>query len=111
MTHYCRHLSSIILNSPCENENQSLESLAEFLREIEPSFHANNLMQIIIGTFHANNRTSNASKNSSVLKRIELDRKKTEIQSLKSIAHARKSKVEAEARKAQAEAETRKAPA
>ena len=32
MTHYCAHLSSITLNSLCENENQTLESLADFLR-------------------------------------------------------------------------------
>ena len=31
MTHYCGHLSAILLNSPCENKNQCLESLAEFL--------------------------------------------------------------------------------
>ena len=36
MIHNCGHLSSIISNNPCENENQSLESLAEFLLEIEP---------------------------------------------------------------------------
>ena len=27
---YCGHLSSIILNSPCENENQCLESLSSW---------------------------------------------------------------------------------
>ena len=32
MTHYCGHLSSITLNSPCEKENQTLESFADFLR-------------------------------------------------------------------------------
>ena len=32
MTHYCWHLSSITLNSPCEKENQPLESFADFLR-------------------------------------------------------------------------------
>ena len=37
MTHYCGHLSLIILNSPCENKNQLLESLAEFLQEIQKS--------------------------------------------------------------------------
>ena len=33
MTHYCRHLSSITFNSPCEKENQTLESLPDFLWE------------------------------------------------------------------------------
>ena len=32
MTHYCGHLSSITLNSPCEKENQTLESFADFWR-------------------------------------------------------------------------------
>ena len=32
MTHYCGHLSSITLNSSCEKENQTLESLPDFLR-------------------------------------------------------------------------------
>ena len=32
MTHYCGHLSSITLNSPSEKENQTLESLPDFLR-------------------------------------------------------------------------------
>ena len=30
MTHYCGHLPSITLNSPCEKENQTLESFADF---------------------------------------------------------------------------------
>ena len=32
MTHYFRHLSSITLNSPCEKENQTLESFVDFLQ-------------------------------------------------------------------------------
>ena len=32
MSHYCGHLSSITLNSPCEKENQTLESLPDLLR-------------------------------------------------------------------------------
>ena len=36
MTHYCGHRSSSLLNSPCEKENQCLESFAEFLRKKTP---------------------------------------------------------------------------
>ena len=32
MIHYCRQLLSILLHSSCENENQCIESLAEFLQ-------------------------------------------------------------------------------
>ena len=37
MAHHCGHLLSITLNSPCEHENQTQESLAGFLQGIEPS--------------------------------------------------------------------------
>ena len=35
LSHYCGQLPPIKLNSPCENENQCLESLIEFLGEIK----------------------------------------------------------------------------
>ena len=57
------------------------------------------------GTSHATNRTSNASKNSSLLKHIELERKKAKLQSLKDIAYIKVCKA-----KATAEAEARKSP-
>ena len=66
-------------------------------------------------TSHATNLRSNISKNFSVLKRIKLDRKKAEFQSLKDIAYAKalkaKAIAKAEARSTQAEAEARKAQA
>ena len=65
------------------------------------------------GTSYATNRSSNASKNFSVLKRIELDSKKAEHQFLKDIAYAKarkaKATAEAEVGRAQAEADDEEA--